>query len=212
MYGAVREHAPQSTRLTGALTAATATLAFGYAMANGMGAYIVSALPDPITYVVLPEEPVVDMPLPTTPTLDTTSDIFPIPDPMSDPIDFTIEPTTIIGEIKDTPRGDIGPVTPLPPRPPAMIRTAPKLIPASSPIYPPADVRMNHQGTTSLEVCVSARGSVTSASLASSSGYASLDQAALKWVRDRKFTPAKLDNQPQAICGHPVIYEWKLNR
>ena len=43
MYGAMREHAPQSTRLAGAITAATMTLAFGYAMANGMGAYIAAA-------------------------------------------------------------------------------------------------------------------------------------------------------------------------
>jgi protein TonB len=86
------------------------------------------------------------------------------------------------------------------------------MIPAASPNYPPGDIRANHQGTSSLEVCLDTAGRVTSANLASSSGYASLDQAALKWVRDRKFTPAKLDGRPQPICGHPVVYEWRLDR
>ena len=42
--------------------------------------------------------------------------------------------------------------------------------------------------------------------------HKSLDQAALKWVRDAKFTPAKVDGAPQAVCGHTVDYEWTLNK
>ena len=53
MYGAMREHAPQSTRLAGAITAATMTLAFGYAMANGMGACIADHVPEALIYVPL---------------------------------------------------------------------------------------------------------------------------------------------------------------
>ena len=55
MYGAMREHAPQSTRLAGAITAATMTVAFGYAMANGMGAYIADRMPDALIYVAMPD-------------------------------------------------------------------------------------------------------------------------------------------------------------
>lgn len=211
MYGAMREHAPQSTRLAGAITAATATLAFGYAMANGMGAYIVSALPDPIIFVPLPEKPLVEPPPTTTADLNTSNETLSLTTPLTILEPFAID-DPIIGVPPTDIRHDAGPSTPLPPKPPAMVRTAPKLLPAASPIYPPSDVRLNHQGTSSLEVCLDARGSVTSATLANSSGYSSLDQAALKWVRDRKFTPAKLDNQPQSICGHPVVYVWKLDR
>lgn len=211
MYGAMREHAPQSTRLAGAITAATATLAFGYAMANGMGAYIASNLPDPIIYVPLQDEKLVDRPPPAVTDLDTQPDVISIVQPLFTPPTFTAEDTPIRVVVSTEPRRDTGPTAPVPPTPPSAIRTTPKLIPAPSPVYPPVDARLKHQGATSLEVCLDPRGSVTSVLLASSSGYASLDQAALKWVRDRKFTPAKLDGQPQAICGHPITYEWRLD-
>lgn len=210
MYGAMREHAPQSTRLAGAITAATATLAFGYAMANGMGAYIADHMPDPLVFVTLPDKQVVTPPPPTDLPLSTDArELIP---PLTILERFISEEDPIIGVPPINTRIVIGPTIPLPPNPPAAIRTGPKMIPAASPAYPPGDIRMNHQGTSSLEVCLDTAGRVTSANLASSSGYASLDQAALKWVRDRKFTPAKLDGRPQSICGHPVIYEWRLDR
>ena len=212
MYGAMREHAPRSTRLAGALTAATATLAFGYAMANGMGAYIVSKLPDPIIYVPLQDTPTVEIPTPTASELDTVSDRLVIVDVDYIPTEFAIDEKTIIAEVGTEPRREIGPVIPLSPGPPVPIRTRAKLIPAPSPTYPPIDIRMNHEGASALEVCLDTGGRVTSANLASSSGYSTLDQAALKWVLSAKFTPAKLDGRPQSICGHPVVYEWTLNR
>lgn len=212
MYGAMREHAPQSTRLAGAITAATMTLAFGYAMANGMGAYIAQHAPEALIYVPLPDTAHVD-PLPTPTTdLPLSPDAHDIVSPQTNLDRFTYDPDTITGETRIDSPGDIGPTIPIPPKPPALIRTGAKMIPAASPNYPPGDIRANHQGTSSLEVCLDTGGRVTSASLASSSGYASLDQAALKWVRDRKFTPAKLDGRPQPICGHPVVYEWRLDR
>lgn len=211
MYGATREHAPSSTRLAGVLTAATATLAFGYAMANGMGAYIVQHIPDTLIYVPLPDKPLADLQPPPTSDLPLTPDTHDVVTPLRDTPLFVYDDATIIGTPPTANDRGPGPAIPAPPKPPAMVRTSPKLIPAPSPAYPPIDVRLKHQGTTSLEVCLDPRGGVTSARLASSSGYATLDQAALKWVRDRKFTPAKLDGQPEAVCGHPVSYEWRLD-
>lgn len=212
MYGAMREHAPQSTRLAGALTAGVATLAFGYAMANGMGAYITQHVPDALIYVPLPDKPAVDPLPPPASDLPLSTDARDIISPLTNLESFTYDPDTLTGVPPTDTRRDTGPVSPLPSTPPTPIRTAAKMIPAASPAYPPADIRGDHQGTSSLEVCIDTAGRVTSASLAGSSGYGSLDQAALKWVRDRKFTPAKVDGQPQSICGHTVVYEWKLNR
>ncbi len=211
MYGAMREHAPQSTRLAGAITAATMTVAFGYAMANGMGAYIADRMPDALIYVAMPDTHVDPLPTPTT-DLPLAADARDVVSPLRDDVEFTYDPDTIIGEKHTDLRVDIGPTIPLPPNPPTPVRIGAKMIAAPSPNYPPIDIRLNHQGTSALEVCLDTGGRVTSASLAASSGYDSLDQAALKWVRDRKFTPAKLDGRPQSICGHPVVYEWKLNR
>ena len=212
MYGAMREHAPQSTRLAGAITAATMTLAFGYAMANGMGAYLADPVPEALIYVPLPDKPIVD-PLPTpVPDLPFSSDARDLVTPLTNLERFTYDPDTITGVLPADASPDTGPVAPLPPTPLTPIRTAPKMIPAASPNYPPTDIRQNHQGLSGLKVCIDAGGRVTSANLASSSGYASLDQAAMKWVRERKFTPAKVDGRPQSICGHPVVYEWRLDR
>jgi TonB family protein len=40
-----------------------------------------------------------------------------------------------------------------------------------------------------LDVCIAANGRVTSGSIASSSGYPRLDDAALKWLKDQRFAP-----------------------
>jgi protein TonB len=209
----MREHAPRSTRLAGILTAATATLAFGYAMANGMGDYIAKALPDPIIYVPLPDEtPVEPPPVDTTP-LETSADTLAIPDPVYVPIDFrSDEPPPIESTGGDKPRiGAI--VPPQPPKPPAaLVRLSPALIPGELPPYPLMEVRGNHEGISKLSVCIDPRGQVTSATLAATSGRDALDEAALRWVRKQKFTPARINGQPQAVCGHPIIYEWRITR
>jgi protein TonB len=93
---------------------------------------------------------------------------------------------------------------------PAPVRIAPKLKPSDPPPYPMSAVRAGEQGLSALEVCVDARGSVTSATLAASSGSARLDEAALKWIRNARFTPGTLDGAAQSVCGHDVVYEWNL--
>lgn len=212
MYGATREHAPSSTRLAGVLTAATATLAFGYAMANGMGQYIAQHIPETLIYVPLPDKPLVDRTPPPISDLPLSSDAHDVIPPLTDKIEFTYEDDAIVGTPPTTNDRSPGPSIPLPPKPPAMVRTSASLISGPAPTYPPPDLRKNNEGTTALEVCIDARGRVTAASLASSSGHPGLDEAALKWVRNAKFTPAKVNGEPQSICGHPVSYLWRLNR
>ena len=73
-----------------------------------------------------------------------------------------------------------------------------------------SSIRANEQGVSTLDVCVDARGRVSSATLAASSGHTTLDSAALKWVRSARFTPGKLDGVAQSVCGHTVVYEWNL--
>jgi len=104
------------------------------------------------------------------------------------------------------PEAKIGP----PPLPPAPVRKAPKLMAGPKPDYPLISVRAQEQGTTELSVCVGANGRVNSANVASSSGHARLDDAALKWVRTSRFAPGTVDGIARDVCGHTVTYEWSL--
>lgn len=212
MYGATREHAPSSTRLAGVLTAATATLAFGYAMANGMGAYIVQHVPDTLIYVPLPNKPLVDHEPPPISELPLAKDTRELTSPITDLPRFFYDPDIITAPTGPSEPRDPGPSIPTPPKPPAMVRIGAGLIPGPAPTYPAIEIRKNNEGTSSLEVCIDARGRVTAANLTSSSGHPGLDEAALKWVRNAKFTPAKLNGEPQSICGHSVSYQWKIER
>ena len=62
------------------------------------------------------------------------------------------------------------------------------------PIYPAAARRREQQGTVTVKVLVGADGSVERAEIADSSGFDSLDDAALETVRSRwRFVPARRD-------------------
>ncbi len=214
MYGAMREHAPSSTRLAGLASATAMTLAMGFALANGMGNYIAANLPDPIIYVPLPDAPPSEPPPLTSDPLDVSSDASLLAvDPVVLLDRFEVDNPPMTGTLDPPPRkpaATSNTATPTPPKPP--VRTSAIMLPAASPAYPVSEVRKGNQGISSLDLCLDARGRVTSAALISSSGHPALDNAALKWVRDRKFTPAKVDGAPQAICGHAVSYEWKLDK
>lgn len=213
MYGAMREHAPQSTRLAGVITATAVTLAAGYVLATGMGGHIARLIPDPIVFVSIPETPRETLPSPDTRFDDNSEITLPTATPTVVIDAFEIENPPITGQADVGPRPPITPDAPAAPAPSKpSIRTSAKMLPADLPPYPASERRKGNEGVSVLNVCLDARGRVTSASLASTSGHPALDQAALKWVRDLKFTPAKVDGVPQPVCGHDVTYEWTLDR
>jgi protein TonB len=79
--------------------------------------------------------------------------------------------------------------------------------------YPPIAVRLNQQGTTTLRITVSAEGQVTDAKVADSSGFDSLDQAALKCIQSGSwggYKPAMQNGQP-VDAQTQVKIVWKLN-
>jgi len=101
---------------------------------------------------------------------------------------------------------------PVAPAPSAAVQTAsnPKLVAGDKPAYPSASRRAGEQGTTHLQVCVNASGRVTSVSVATSSGFQRLDDAAAKWIRGERFTPGKINGAARDVCGYSVYYEWTL--
>jgi len=210
----MRERASSSTRFAGAITAGVATTALALAVVIGMGGQIAQAMEEKLIFTVIPDAaPIPPEPLANDKQFEMTSDVAPAPEPPL--VDVPLfegddPPVTII--VTPGPRTEIdpGPVEAKVAPPRALVRVGAKLLPAAPPPYPAADVRKGNEGISRLEVCLDARGGVTSASLSRSSGHASLDQAALKWVREAKFAPAKTDGAPQAVCGHSVDYEWSL--
>lgn len=213
MYGAMREHAPSSTRFAGMVTTVAVTAGAAWMLAVGVGHYIAKPPLEPILFSVLPDEPREVLPEPDR-KLDVTSDQdFVLLAPVRDIPDFVAEDPPIRGST-EPPRTGPGtdPGAGAGPAPRAVVKVGAKLLPGPPPPYPYSEIRRNNEGVSSLQVCLDVRGRVTSASLAKSSGHSSLDQAALKWVREAKFTPAKVDGAPQAVCGHSVDYEWTLSK
>ena len=72
-----------------------------------------------------------------------------------------------------------------------------------APAYPTAAKQARQEGTVTLEVEVSTAGLPTKVSLARSSGFPALDQAALAAVRRWKFEPARTAGV--AVPGHVVV-------
>lgn len=208
MYGALRNRASNSSQLAGLSIAALITALAAYALAHGFGASIIRLIETPITFTPLLDEVIPD-PTPRDIALTMGGDTLETP-----PLDLFPRDIFVPAEVRidTTPRAEVaGPpigasVTPAP----KPIRMRPVLLPQTPPDYPRSSIRANEQGVSTLEVCVDARGRVSSATLAASSGYATLDNAALKWVRSARFTPGKLDGVAQSVCGHTVVYEWNL--
>jgi protein TonB len=207
MYEAVRQRAPNSTQIAGAATTVLIMTVTGYGLMNGLGVRIARVFDPPVVLATIPDAPE-EQPPPEIVQFDTNTTLT-MPDPTWVPDDeFFLEPPPLVVKKKEVGAAKIGPAVIGPAAP---VRILPRLRSTNEkPPYPAASVRAQEEGATGIEVCVDARGRVTSASLAQSSGHARLDEAALKWVRGARFTPGSADGAPQAMCGHNVIYEWTL--
>jgi protein TonB len=76
--------------------------------------------------------------------------------------------------------------------------------------YPRAAIVNEEQGTVSMSLLVSASGDVKDSRLNKSSGYKSLDNAALRKMAACKFAPGTKDGAP-ADTWTRVDYAWKID-
>ena len=78
------------------------------------------------------------------------------------------------------------------------------------PPYPRASEILNEEGISTIEACISPRGTVTSSRLIATSGFSRLDDAAVAWVKKvRNFKSATLNGKPVAECI-TIPVEWKI--
>ena len=77
-----------------------------------------------------------------------------------------------------------------------LVMALPSYLRNRPPQYPDKAKREKQEGVVVLDVEVSANGKVTRIAIAQSSGYALLDESALKTVRRWRFKPARIGNEP----------------
>jgi protein TonB len=199
-------------QIAGLAISALATAAAGNLLMNGFGSFVGAFTPESTTLATItPAKEIEPSPPPefVTPddevNLPTTTVLKPLDDDFV--YDKEKKETTITATEGEVSRvGDPEAVV----APPKAVRIAPKLRTIEKPPYPLIEERGGYEGNTSLSLCIDARGRVTTASLVTSSGRPRLDEAALKWVKDARFSPGTIDGAARAVCGHSVVYEWRL--
>ncbi len=152
------------------------------------------------------------MPLPVVAPPDKTE---PVKTPTSTPTTVAPTPTPMVSKTVTTaPAPDAPAIAPNPPNPPAPPAPpvvanhtpAPPAPPSAprfdaaylnnpAPPYPPISRRMNEQGKVLLHVVVGADGLPKEVSIAKSSGFPRLDDAAIAAVEKWRFVPAKQGDQ-----------------
>jgi protein TonB len=129
-----------------------------------------------------------------------------IPNPPVPPLNLDYkDPLSTDSGITASPAAGAGPTVPL-----SYLITKP-----INDFYPPGSIRLGEEGSSILQVCVAADGALAAApTLATSSGFARLDSAALQWAREAlRFTPAQRDGKAVSACkGFRVTFRLNMQR
>jgi periplasmic protein TonB len=121
-------------------------------------------------------------------------------------------PKTTVSKAPATTVAKAEPAAPLPAAPRVVTRAAAvDWSTCKRPEYPPRSVERREEGTTVLQVSVSADGKVLDSKIAESSGFDPLDQRALRAVSKCTFKPATTGGVPEASSTQ-VRFAWKLGR
>jgi protein TonB len=90
--------------------------------------------------------------------------------------------------------------------PPVMVGPQAIALTHTIPAYPPIDVRLNHTGNVLLKLSIDDQGVVTGATVVRSSGFDTLDSAAVAWVIAHwRYRPATKDGTPIASSSDAVV-------
>ena len=92
----------------------------------------------------------------------------------------------------------------------ARVDAPPRLRRNIRPVYPEGARERGESGAVTLEILVGADGTVADVSVAASSGFAALDEAALKVARRARFVPAESGGRPVASRARLTL-DYKLS-
>ena len=172
---------------------------FVYAIISGLAGQIISKLPEELKVAVEQEKIAPKPPPPPPPQVDLP------PPPSAPPPEINIQTTVTTSPIT------VSDKPPPPPPPPQVVHTS-----VTTPVsigrphtctnmpYPAVAQRLGQEGTTTLSFKIGVDGTVTSPSVSKSSGFDSLDSAAMECVQHWHYTPQKVD-------GNPVEATWQAN-
>ncbi len=197
MY-AVEQH-KTGTRAVGVATALTMTFLMAWALLSVANRKLVIPVPKAMIVSILqaPDKPAPPKPIPDRPKIEPKLET---PPPIVIPPEIPVVEEPAIVAVPE----------PIAPPTPPMPDTRPQLVARDKPPYPISAIRAQEQGDTTLALCVNAAGRVTDSKILNSSGHASLDDAALKWMAHARFKPAMRNGKPAAMCNYNITYRWNL--
>lgn len=211
-------HRPMGGRVIGLVLVVLMHLALADALVSALARRAVTVAP-----VVVETEIVADTPpvAPPTPPAVPPSPNEPAPPPKivapaRPPAPhrsaITVEPKPPSRDAEPAPTATIAPPMLPPPAPAMPVQVMPHLDLAKSrePEYPPQSRQLGEQGSVVLQVLVGTDGAVLDTKLVQSSGYARLDQAALRDIKaSYRFVPGTVDGKPEPMW-YTIKYNWKL--
>jgi|GEM_PF-2280610 len=190
-------------KMAGLAAAVVLQIGFVWALVSGLAATLVEKLPEELKVAVEQEKIQPKPPPPPPPQVD-------IPPPPSVPppainiqVETQTQPITVTNK-------------PPPPAPPPVVHQS-----VTTPVsvgrphtcldkYPETSVRLNEEGTTLLSFKVMTDGSVSDVTVAKSSGYPRLDEAAVSCVGRWHYSPQKVDGNPVEASWQSNV-QWKLH-
>lgn len=187
-----------------------------YALVTGLARKAVESIRAPIETKIIEE---VKAPPPDRPPPPPKLDIA--PPPFIPPVEIRIQPpppAAVQNAITSVTTEKPVAVSPPPPPSPAPepvrepVRVAAVIDPATAcrkPDYPAASRRFEEEGAVVVKFLVGLDGMVVESSIATSSGFQRLDDAARKALSQCKFKPATIDGKPEQGWA-TVRYVWKL--
>lgn len=196
-------------RIAGIAFVALLHVAIIYALLSGLGVRAVPVLHQPLEAKIIQDvKPPPPAPPPPPPQL-----VQPPPPYIPPPLVQIAQPPPVPVIAAATAVKPVAP-PPKPVPPPQPVRAAARLDPNQScaaPQYPDSAYDMGETGTSVLQFLISANGSVEQSRIASSSGHAVLDDAALAALAQCHFEPAiGADGQPQQSWA-TIPFVWQLN-
>ncbi|HTT99538.1 MAG TPA: energy transducer TonB [Rhizomicrobium sp.] len=176
---------------------------FVFAIISGLAATVISKLPEELKVAVEQEKIQPKPPPPPPPQVELP------PPPVAPPPEINIETPVTSSPIT---------VSNKPPPPPVQHQAVTTPVSIGRPHtctnmpYPATAQRLGQEGTTQVTFKIGIDGSVTDPKVTKSSGFDSLDEAALSCVTHWHYTPQKVDGNPVETPSWPANVVWKIPR